>query len=108
MFEVHGFEEEEPVGDLLGIGPGNLPEALDREAFGVDVHHGPAGPQAGNGGDRAQGALPARRLPVVLGDRAQFKAAPEEGIKGRIPGGLFLDLRCAPSVSLKIIVRKKR
>jgi hypothetical protein len=99
VLEINRFKEEEAVCDCLGIGPGDLTEPLDREPFCIDIGNGLAGPEGSDRSDDAQGALPACRFTVDLGDGPDLKTTPEQGIKGSIPAGLLFCFREAPPVS---------
>ena len=99
--EIDRFEEEEPVRKPFGICTRNLPEPLDGKPFGIDVDHRVAGPQAGDRGDHAQGALAACRFTVDLGDGPHLETAPDQGVKGCIPARPYLCFHQAPRVFIR-------
>ena len=99
LFEVDGFKEKEPVCDSLGIAASNLPEPLDREAFGIDENNRSACPQAGDGGNCAERTFAACRATVNLGEGAEFEPAAEQAVEGRVAAAAPVGLHRSPGRS---------
>ena len=83
--QVERLEQEELLDERVGLVSGDLPEALGREALGVDVDDRPVRPEGLDRREHGERGLAGRGLAVELGDDPVLVPAPEQPVEGLAP-----------------------